>query len=122
MAKKPEPFTWTGWGASHATRHAHAAATYAQKLSQATDLHDRLRAHAEFVQMHVDMCNERAKLLNEAVTVAGNLMGAFVSILHRGKLLEDIAARNAPAASSHTTSEAGEQPRKRRRSAKKRNG
>jgi len=122
MAKRPEPFTWTGWGVSHATRHANAAATYAQKLSQATDLHDRLRAHAEFVHMYVDMCNERAKLLNEAVTVAGNLMGAFVSILHRGKFLEDIAARNAPAASAHTSGEKPPDKSKRSRRAKRQGG
>jgi hypothetical protein len=122
MAKRPEPFTWTGWGVSHATRHANAAATYAQKLSQATDLQDRLRAHAEFVHMYVDMCNDRAKLLNEAVAVAGNLMGAFVSILHRGKLLEDIAARNAPASSSHTRSETHPEKPKRNRRGKKQGG
>jgi hypothetical protein len=122
MAKRPERFSWTGWGVSHATRHANAAATYAQKLSQATDLHDRFRAHAEFVHMYVDMCNERAKLLNDAVAVAGNLMGAFVSILHRGKFLEDIAARNAPAASSHTPSENHAERPKRNRRAKRQGG
>jgi hypothetical protein len=122
MAKRPERFSWTGWGVSHATRHANAAATYAQKLSQATDLHDRFRAHAEFVHMYVDMCNERAKLLNDAVAVAGNLMGAFVSILHRGKFLEDIAARNAPAASSHTPSESHAERPKRNRRAKRQGG
>lgn len=119
MAKRPESFTWTGWGVSHATRHANAAANYAQKLSQATDLQDRLRAHAEFVHMYVDLCNERAKLLNEAAAVAGNLMGAFVSILHRGKLLQDMAARNAPASSSHTGSETHpEKPKRNRRGRK----
>jgi hypothetical protein len=122
MAKKPEPFTWTGWGISHATRHANAATTYAQKLSQAADLRDRLRAHAEFVHMHIDMCNERAKLLNEAVAVAGNLMGGFVSILHRSKLLDEMVTRNSPASSSPTSSETGAETRKRNRSRKRRGG
>jgi hypothetical protein len=106
MAKETEPFTWTGWGMRHATKHAHAASTYAQKLSQAADLHDRVKAHAEFVQMHIDMCNERAKVLSDAVAAAGNFMGAFVSILHRRKLLDDMV-RNS------TTSKeaAGEKPK-----------
>jgi|SRR6266566_2637673 hypothetical protein len=122
MAKKPEPFTWTGWGISHTTKHAAAASTYAQKLSQAADLHDRVKAHAEFVHMHIDMCNERAKVLSEAVAAAGNLMGAFVSILHRRKLLDDMVTRNSPASSSHTSSETGAEARKRNRSAKRRGG
>jgi hypothetical protein len=122
MAKRPERFSWTGWGVSHTTKHANAAATYAQKLSQATDLHDRLRAHAEFVHMHVDMWNDRAKFLSDAVAVAGNLMGAFVSILHRRKLLDDMAARNSSRPSSPIPSETGVEKRKRNRRAKKRDG
>jgi hypothetical protein len=72
--------------------------------------------------MYVDMCNERAKILSEAVAVAGNLMGAFVSILHRSKFLEDIAARNAPASSSHTPSEKHAEKPKRNRRAKRPGG
>jgi hypothetical protein len=72
--------------------------------------------------MHIDMCNERAKLLNEAVAVAGNLMGGFVSILHRSKLLDEIVTRNSPASSSPTSSETGAETRKRNRSRKRRGG
>jgi hypothetical protein len=120
MAKRPESFTWTGWGISHTTKHANAATTYAQKLSQATDVHDRLRAHAEFVHMHVDMWNDRAKFLSDAVAAAGNLMGAFVSILQRRKLFDDMAARNLRAPSPPPSSETGVEKRKRNRRAKKR--
>jgi hypothetical protein len=115
MAKNPEPFTWTRWGMSHATKHATATSTYVQKLSQAADMHDRFKAHAEFVHMHIDMCNERAKVLSDAVAVAGNLMGAFVSILHRRKLLDEMATRN----SSTPRDTGGEEP-KGNRSAKRR--
>jgi hypothetical protein len=95
MAKETEPFTWTRWGITHANKHATAASTYLQKLSQATDLHDRAKAHAEFVQMHIDMCNERAKVLSDAVAAASNFMGAFVPLLQRHKHLHNMA-RNSP--------------------------
>jgi hypothetical protein len=109
MAKETEtePFTWTGWGMSHAIKHATAASTYLQKLSQARDVDDRVKAHTEFVQMHVDMCNERAKKLSEAVAAAGNFMGAFVSLLQHRKHLDDLA-RNSP-----TYKETGREGRKR---------
>lgn len=116
MAKETERFTWTRWGMSHATKHASAVSTYAQKLSQAADLHDRVKAHAEFVQMHIDMCNERAKVLSDTVAAVGNVMGAFVSILHRRKLLDDMV-RNSP-----THGETGGEERKRNRGAEKQDG
>ena len=96
----------------HATKHANAASTYVQKLSQAGDLHDRFKAHAEFVHMHIDMCNERAKMLSDAVGVATNFMSAFVSILHRRKLLDEMPTRNSPTS--------GGEERKRDRSARRR--
>jgi len=116
MAKETEPFTWTGWATSHATKHATAASTYLQKLSQATDLHDRAKAHAEFVQMHIDMCNERAKLFSDAVAATSNFMSAFVSILQRHKHLHNMA-RNSP-----TFSEIGGDERKSSWSAERRDG
>jgi hypothetical protein len=97
MAKKPEPFTWTGWGRNHASQHATNASNYLQKLGRAADVHDRLKAHAEFIHTHLAMCNERANLLSQATAAAGDIMGALVSVLHRRKLLDDMATRNSPA-------------------------
>jgi hypothetical protein len=111
MAKEAEPFTWTGWGMNHAKKHTTAASTYLHKLSQAGDLHDRAKAHAEFVQMHIDMCNERATKLSEAVAAASNFMGAFVSLLQRRQHLDDLA-RNSP-----SYKETGREGRKRNWSA-----
>jgi len=111
MAKEAEPFTWTGWGMNHAKKHATAASTYLHKLSQAGDLHDRAKAHAEFVQMHIDMCNERATKLSEAVAAASNFMGVFVSLLQRRQHLDDLA-RNSP-----SYKETGREGRKRNWSA-----
>ena len=39
----------------HATKHASAAVTFTQKLSQTRDLHDRMRIHTEHTQMHIDL-------------------------------------------------------------------
>jgi hypothetical protein len=86
----------TGWGMSHATKHAEAVSAYVQKLSQATDVHDRLNAHASFVHMQIEMCQERAKVLHDAVAAASNLMGAWVSLLRWHGHLSNIA-QNSPA-------------------------
>lgn len=79
----------------HANRHATAASTYLQKLSQAAHPHDRVKAHAEFVKMHLEMCNERAELLNAAVAAANNFMGTFVQVLQKRKDLDDMV-RTSP--------------------------
>ena len=95
MAEKREPFTWTGWGMRHVNSHATAASTYLQKLSQAAHPYDRAKAHAEFVKMHLDMCNDRAELLNAAVAAANNFMGSFVQVLQKHKNLADMV-RTSP--------------------------
>src|SRR6201982_3491275 len=61
---------------NHAKDHATAAFTFTKKLSQATDVHDRMRIHAEHAQMHIELFNERAKHLGDAMAVARNLVGA----------------------------------------------
>lgn len=83
------------WGMDHATKHVQAASTYVQKLSQAADVHDRLHAHAEFLQIHIDMCHERTQKLTDAVAAASSLVGACVQVLHWNKQLRQIA-RNSP--------------------------
>jgi hypothetical protein len=113
MAKKPEAFTWTGWGIHHAARHANVASNYLQKLGQAADVHDRLKAHAEFVHTHLAMCNERANLLSQAAAAAGDIMGGVVSLLYRRKLFDDMGTRNSP-----TSRTASRQQRKRNQSVK----
>ena len=75
MAEKREPFTWTGWGMRHANEHATAASTYLQKLSRAAHPHDRAKAHAEFVKMHLDMCEQRAEILYRAVEAGEHVYG-----------------------------------------------
>jgi hypothetical protein len=104
------------WGSMHhATKHVAAALTHVQKLSQATDLQDRLRIHAEHVKTHVDLFNERAKELSDAVAVASNLIGGVVSHLHWHKHLGDMA-RNSPTY-EQTGKETGGKGRKRNWSA-----
>jgi len=121
MAKETEPSqSWTAeqmtkrianlspWGSMrHATKHVSATITHARKLSEAEDLQDRLRIHAEHVKMHIDLFNARAKELGDAAAVAGNLIGAVVSQLHWHKHLSDMA-RNSP-----THKETGGEGRKR---------
>jgi hypothetical protein len=100
------------WGSMHhATKHVAAAFRHAQSLSQATDLHDRLRIHAEHVKTHIDLFNERAKELSDAVAVASNFIGTVVSQVHWHKHLSDMA-RNSP-----TYKETGGKGRKRNWSA-----
>jgi hypothetical protein len=93
MAKKT-PFTWTGRALNHATKHVNAASAYMHKLSQAADMHDRAKAHAEFVQMHLEMGQERTQMLSEVVTFAGNLIGSFVGLLQQHQLLDQMARKS----------------------------
>lgn len=99
MAEEKERFqSWTGMRAQtaeqmmkavanlspwammgHATKHIAAVFTHTQKLSQAAGLHDRMKIHAEHAQMHIDLFQERAKELSEAMEVASNLVGAVAS-------------------------------------------
>jgi hypothetical protein len=83
----------------HATKHVAAALTFTQKLSQATDLDDRMRIHAEHAQTHIDLFNERAKELGDAMAVAGNFVGAIVSQLrlhaHLGEMARKSSAHKA---------------------------
>ena len=102
MAEKREPFTWTGWGMRHANEHATAASTYLQKLSRAAHPHDRSKAHAEFVKMHLDMCEQRAEILYRAVEAANTFMGNFVQVLAKHKDLADMV-RTSPKRKSRST-------------------
>jgi Phasin protein len=79
----------------HATKHVTAALTFTRKLSQATDVHDRMKIHAEHAQMHLDLFHERAKELTEAMAVAGNFMGAVVSQMRLHKNLGDMARKSS---------------------------
>jgi hypothetical protein len=83
MAKETPPFTWTGWGLTQAADYATAASTYLHRLKQARDLHDRALAHAEFVKMQIEKCDERAKELSDALAAADNFVGDFVSLFRR---------------------------------------
>jgi hypothetical protein len=83
------------WGMSYATENVIAAFTFVRKLSQAKDLQDVVTIQTEFVQMQVDMFNERAKELSDAIAAARNVVAAFVSLLHYRKLLDEMA-RNSP--------------------------
>ena len=86
----------TPWGSMHrATKHVAAALTFAQKLSQATDLNDRMRIHAEHAQMHLDLFNERAKELGDAMAVASNLVGAVASQMRLHKQLGETARKSS---------------------------
>lgn len=86
----------TPWGIMHhATKHVAAALTFTQKLSQATDLHDRMRIHAEHAQMHIDLFNERAKHLGEAMAVASNLVGAVASQMRLHQQLGGTARKSS---------------------------
>jgi len=86
----------TPWGIMHhAQRHVAAAFTFAQKLSQADDLQDRMRIHSEHAKMHFDLFNERAKELSDAMAVASNLVGAVVSQLHVHKQQSDMERKSA---------------------------
>jgi|SRR5262249_25811994 hypothetical protein len=96
MAKETPPFTWTGWSVGQAADFATAASTYLQKLSQAEDLQDRAIAHVEFVQMQIEMCNKRAKGLSDALAATNNYMGVFVSLLQRGRYLDEMARKSPP--------------------------
>jgi hypothetical protein len=113
MAKKPEPFTWTRWGIHHSAQHANVGSNYLQKLGQAADVHDRLKAHAEFVHAHLAMCNERANLLSQLATAAGDIMGGVVALLYRRKLFDHMGTGN-----SATSRAANRQQRKRNQSVK----
>jgi Phasin protein len=77
------------------TEHMNDAVTLVQKVTQARDLHDVVRVHAEFVQKKIDMFNGRAKELNEVMTTVSHALGAFVSVLQLRKVLDD-TARNSP--------------------------
>jgi hypothetical protein len=86
----------TPWGIMHhATKHVAAALTFTQKLSQATDLHDRMRIHAEHAQMHMDLFNERAKHLGDAMAVASNLVGTVASQMRLHKHLGQTAGKSS---------------------------
>lgn len=80
---------------NHATKHVAAALTFTQKLSQATDVHDRMRIHAEHAQMHLDLFQKRAKELTEAMAVVGNFMGAVVQQMRMHKNLGDMARKSS---------------------------
>jgi hypothetical protein len=95
MAKETPPFTWIGLGMDHVNRHVTAASTYLQKLSQAAHPRDRVKAHAEFVKMHLEMCKERTELLNAAVARANNFMGNFVQVLQKRNVLDELV-RTSP--------------------------
>jgi hypothetical protein len=96
MAKDTEPpFTWTGWGLKEAANQATAVCTYLQNLSQAADVNDRVKVHTEFVHNQMQMFNDRAKAMSEAVAKASDFMGVFVSLLQRRKQFEDMV-RNSP--------------------------
>lgn len=101
----------TPWGIMHhATKHFTAALTFTQKLGQATDLQDRMRIHAEHAQMHIDLFNERAKQLGDAMAVASNLVNAVASQLRLHKQLGETARRS----SAHKPPEGeGQTPRSR---------
>jgi hypothetical protein len=91
----------TPWGImQHARRHIAAAFTFTQKLSQAADLQDRVRIHAEHAKMHIDLFNELAKELSDAMAVASNLVGAVVSQLHVHKHQSDMERKSATRKSS----------------------
>jgi hypothetical protein len=84
----------TPWGIMHhATKHVAAAVTFTHKLSQAADLQDRMKIHAEHAKMHVDLMNDRAKELSDTMAVAGNIIGAIVQQLHVYKNLTDMARK-----------------------------
>ena len=80
---------------NHATKHVAATLTFTQKLSQATDVHDRMRIHAEHAQMHLNLFHERAKELTEAMAVVGNFMGAVVQQMRLHKNLGDMARKSS---------------------------
>jgi hypothetical protein len=77
----------------HATKHFAAAFTFAQRLTQATDLLDRARIHAEHAQSHINLFNERAKELSAMMAVAGNFAGAMVEQLRLHQQYTDITRR-----------------------------
>jgi Phasin protein len=79
----------------HATKHVTAALTFTRKLSQATDLHDRMRIHAEHAQMHIELFNERAKHLGNAMAVARNLVGAVASQMRLHQHLGEAAGKSS---------------------------
>ena len=88
------------WGMSYATfaiaariattsaaENVTAAFTFVQRLSQAAGLQDMVRIQAEFVQMQIDIFNERAKELSDAGAAASNIIGAFASLLRGASFL-----------------------------------
>jgi hypothetical protein len=83
------------WLLSRATERMSAASIFINKLSRAADLQEVVKIQCEFVQTQMTMLNSRTKEIGDAVAVATNLAGAFVSILNWQKVLEDLA-RNSP--------------------------
>ena len=77
----------------HATKHASAAVTFTQKLSQTRDLHDRMRIHTEHTQMHIDLFKERAKELSDAMEVFSNFVNAVASQLRMHKQLGEVTTK-----------------------------
>jgi hypothetical protein len=95
MAKETPPFTWTGWGLTQAADYATAASTYLQKLKQAGDLQERALAHADFVKMQIEKCDERAKGLSDALAAANTFVGGFVQLLQRHWYLDELARNSS---------------------------
>jgi hypothetical protein len=75
--------------------HVADAFTFLHKVSEVRDLHDLVRVHAEFMQKKVNMLTGHAKEFTHVTAAAGNILGAFVSLLQARKQSEDIA-RNSP--------------------------
>lgn len=90
----------------HATKHVAAAFTFAQQLTQAADLHDRVRIHAEHAQKHIDLFNDRAKELSDVMAVASNFAGAMVQQLRLHQRYADMTRKpsaHKPADDEHET-------------------
>jgi Phasin protein len=79
----------------HATKHVTAALTFTQKLSQAKDLHDRMRIHAEHAQTHIELFNERAKHLGDAMAMASNLVSTVAAQMRLQKHFGETAGESS---------------------------
>jgi hypothetical protein len=80
---------------THANKRVGAASIYLSKLSRATDLQEIAKIQMEYMQMRMLMFNDLTKEAGDAVSVASNLLGGFISLLNWQKILEDLA-RNSP--------------------------
>jgi hypothetical protein len=97
----------------HAKNHATATFEFTKKLSQAKDIHDRVRIHAEHAQAHVNLFNERAKELTEMMGVVANFVGAVVSQYRLHKNLGDMARQSSAHKAADTEHQTGSSKAKR---------